>query len=135
MWGIASDNEYLAGLGKLQVAVVSRSINEYFLLKDDNTNHPADFVKNKVSRTTRPAAAILSRNIFQNQKWVIFFCYTHPARVRSPSRANVTINPSREDVHQVTKMESVLSYLSPVDVGVAPSTDPRRCDARQFGRA
>lgn len=49
MWGIATNNEYLEGLGKLQTRVVSRSINEYFLMKDSNTNHPADFVKNKVS--------------------------------------------------------------------------------------
>jgi len=56
MWGIASGNKYLEGLGKLQVGVVTRSINEYFLMKDGNTNHPADFVKNKVSVATRPVS-------------------------------------------------------------------------------
>ncbi|CAN0444924.1 unnamed protein product, partial [Scytosiphon promiscuus] len=49
MWGIATGNALLEGLGRLQTGVVTRSINEYFLLKDSNTNHPADFVKNKVS--------------------------------------------------------------------------------------
>ncbi|CAM9216242.1 unnamed protein product [Ascophyllum nodosum] len=44
MWAIATDNIKLEGLGRLQTGMVSRSINEYFLLKDDNTNHPADFV-------------------------------------------------------------------------------------------
>lgn len=49
MWGIATGNAGLEGLGRLQTGVVTRSINEYFLLKDSNTNHPADFVKNKVT--------------------------------------------------------------------------------------
>ncbi|CAM9110958.1 unnamed protein product [Scytosiphon promiscuus] len=49
MWGIATGNALLEGLGRLQTGVVTRSINEYFLLKDSNTNHPADFVKNKVT--------------------------------------------------------------------------------------
>lgn len=54
MWGIATGNDYLEGLGRLQTGIVSRSINEYFLLKDDNTNHPADFVRNK-ARENRAA--------------------------------------------------------------------------------
>lgn len=48
MWAIATGNSALEGLGRLQTGVVKRSINEYFLLKDSNTNHPPDFVKNKV---------------------------------------------------------------------------------------
>lgn len=55
MWGIATDNALLEGLGRLQTGVVTRSINEYFLLKDSNTNHPPDFVKNKVTARARPA--------------------------------------------------------------------------------
>ena len=54
MWGIATGNSLIEGLGRLQTGVVTRSINEYFLLKDDNTNHPADFVKNKVA-AVRPS--------------------------------------------------------------------------------
>ncbi|CAM9161037.1 unnamed protein product, partial [Hapterophycus canaliculatus] len=49
MWGIATGNTLIEGLGRLQTGVVTRSINEYFLLKDSNTNHPPDFVKNKVT--------------------------------------------------------------------------------------
>lgn len=49
MWAIATGNSRLEGLGRLQTGVVTRSINEYFLLKDENTNHPADFVRNKVN--------------------------------------------------------------------------------------
>lgn len=53
MWAIATGNSDLEGLGRLQTGVVTRSINEYFLLKDGNTNHPPDFVKNKVSAAIR----------------------------------------------------------------------------------
>ncbi|CAM9375193.1 unnamed protein product [Ectocarpus sp. 8 AP-2014] len=49
MWGIATGNAFIEGLGRLQTGVVRRSINEYFLLKDSNQNHPDDFVKNKVT--------------------------------------------------------------------------------------
>lgn len=47
MWSIATGNSALEGLGRLQTGVAKRSIDEYFLLKDGNPNHPADFVKNK----------------------------------------------------------------------------------------
>lgn len=53
MWSIATGNSALEGLGRLQTGVAKRSINEYFLLKDGNPNHPADFVKNKVHDTSR----------------------------------------------------------------------------------
>ncbi|CAM9191796.1 unnamed protein product, partial [Hapterophycus canaliculatus] len=49
MWAIATSNSALEGLGRLQTGVVKRSVNEYFLLENSNTNHPADFVKNKVT--------------------------------------------------------------------------------------
>lgn len=48
MWAIATGNSKLEGLGRLQTGILARSINEYFLLKDTNTNHPADYVRNKV---------------------------------------------------------------------------------------
>ncbi|CAN0266235.1 unnamed protein product [Laminaria digitata] len=48
MWAIATGNSELERLGRLQTGMVTRSIKEYFLLKDSNTNHPADFVRNKV---------------------------------------------------------------------------------------
>ena len=49
MWAIATGNSKLEGLGRLQTGILARSVNEYFLLKDDNTNHPADYVRNKVN--------------------------------------------------------------------------------------
>lgn len=54
MWAIATGNSALEGLGRLQTGVVKRSINEYFLLKNSNTNHPPDFVKNKVRTQSSP---------------------------------------------------------------------------------
>ena len=48
MWAIATGNSRLEGLGRLQTGMVARSIDSYFLLKDSNTNHPVDFVRNKV---------------------------------------------------------------------------------------
>ncbi|CAM9234020.1 unnamed protein product [Sphacelaria rigidula] len=49
MWAIATGNSKLEGLGRLQTAMVARSIQRYFLLKDDNDVHPPDFVRNKVT--------------------------------------------------------------------------------------
>lgn len=60
MWGIATGNAYLEGLGRLQTGVVTRSINEYFLMKDSNTNHPPDFVKNKVRALVVRAMTLLT---------------------------------------------------------------------------
>lgn len=48
MWALATGNSKLEGLGRLQTGIVARSIDSYFLLKDSNTNHPVDFVRNKV---------------------------------------------------------------------------------------
>ncbi|CAM9504804.1 unnamed protein product, partial [Ectocarpus fasciculatus] len=49
LWAMATGNSKLRGLGRLQTGVVARSIDSYFLLKDSNTNHPVDFVRNKVT--------------------------------------------------------------------------------------
>lgn len=53
MWAIATGNSRLEGLGRLQTGVVARSIDSYFLLKDSNTNHPVDFIRNKVRGFSR----------------------------------------------------------------------------------
>ena len=54
MWAIATGNSRLEGLGRLQTGIVARSIDSYFLLKDSNTNHPVDFVRNKARKATKP---------------------------------------------------------------------------------
>lgn len=48
MWAVATGNSDLEGLGRIQTGIVCRSINAYFLMKDSNTNHPVEFVRNKV---------------------------------------------------------------------------------------
>lgn len=48
MWAIATGNDRLERLGRLQTGMVARSIQRYFLLKDSNDVHPAEFVRNKV---------------------------------------------------------------------------------------
>ena len=53
MWAIATGNSRLEGLGRLQTGMVARSIDSYFLLKDSNTNHPVDFVRNKARKATK----------------------------------------------------------------------------------
>lgn len=54
MWAVATGNSDLAGLGRIQTGIVCRSINAYFLMKDSNTNHPAEFVRNKVMVGKKP---------------------------------------------------------------------------------
>ncbi len=49
LWGLASGNSRVANLGRLMLAAASRSINTYFLLRDDNTIHPPEFIANKVT--------------------------------------------------------------------------------------
>lgn len=49
LWGLATENTRLRDLGSLMVAVASRSINTYFLMRDDNQIHPPEFIPNKVT--------------------------------------------------------------------------------------
>lgn len=49
LWGKASGNVQLEELGKLMIKVNKRAINTYFLMTDDNTVHPPEFIKNKVA--------------------------------------------------------------------------------------
>ena len=65
MWAIATGNSALEGLGQLQSGLVKRSINVYFLLKDGNTNHLPDVVKNKVNLAVLYAVEKLHSMILQ----------------------------------------------------------------------
>lgn len=49
LWGCTSRNAALEARGSLMLAVLQRSLRNYFLLQAGNTNHPAQFVGNKVS--------------------------------------------------------------------------------------
>jgi endo-1,3(4)-beta-glucanase len=49
LWGRVSNRPELDQLGQLMLTIARRSIQNYFLLEDDNTNHPRAFVGNKVT--------------------------------------------------------------------------------------
>lgn len=49
MWGKISGDANMEARGNLQLAVQARSVRNYFLLKSDNKNQPAQFLFNKVT--------------------------------------------------------------------------------------
>ncbi|CEM36392.1 unnamed protein product [Vitrella brassicaformis CCMP3155] len=49
MWGKVMGDSALEALGTTMLHMASASIREYFLMSPDNGNHPAAFVKNRVS--------------------------------------------------------------------------------------
>ncbi|CAF0816447.1 unnamed protein product [Didymodactylos carnosus] len=49
LWGKATKTPQLEGLGRLMLATAKRAIQTYFLMSDDNTALPKQFIKNKVT--------------------------------------------------------------------------------------
>ncbi|KAI1316605.1 hypothetical protein EDD11_009730 [Mortierella claussenii] len=49
LWGKVAKRPELDQLGQLMLTIARRSIQSYFLLEDDNVNHPKAFVGNKVT--------------------------------------------------------------------------------------
>lgn len=49
LWGVVTENKSLETLASTILAVMRRSFQTYFLLKDDNTTQPNKFIKNKVT--------------------------------------------------------------------------------------
>lgn len=49
LWGNLVGDTAMEARGNLMLAVLKRSLNEYFLLSPGNVNHPANFVPNMVS--------------------------------------------------------------------------------------
>ncbi|KAK3828857.1 MAG: endo-1,3-beta-glucanase Engl1 [Benniella sp.] len=49
LWGKVTNRPELDQLGQLMLTIARRSIQNYFLLEDDNKNHPRAFVGNKVT--------------------------------------------------------------------------------------
>ncbi|KAG0304206.1 hypothetical protein BGZ98_005795 [Dissophora globulifera] len=49
LWGKVDNNPEMDQLGQLMLTVARNSIQSYFLLQDDNVNHPNNFVANKVT--------------------------------------------------------------------------------------
>ncbi|KAF9925983.1 hypothetical protein FBU30_004336 [Linnemannia zychae] len=49
LWGRVTNRPMMDRLGEMMLTVARRSIQSYFLMEDDNTNHPSVFVGNKVT--------------------------------------------------------------------------------------
>lgn len=49
MWGRTTGDRAMEGRGNLMLAVLKRSLRNYFLLESDNVNHPANFIRNKAT--------------------------------------------------------------------------------------
>ncbi|KAF0413858.1 Glycoside hydrolase, family 81 [Gigaspora margarita] len=49
LWSIASNRPNFTKLMDLILAILSRSLRNYFLIEDNNKNHPENFIKNKVT--------------------------------------------------------------------------------------
>jgi endoglucanase Acf2 len=49
MWGQTTGDKSMEARGNMMLGILGRSLNNYFLMEDDNVNQPASFVKNKVT--------------------------------------------------------------------------------------
>jgi endo-1,3(4)-beta-glucanase len=49
LWAIVIKNDELLNLSNVMISILRRSLRNYFLLEDDNKNHPSNFIKNKVT--------------------------------------------------------------------------------------
>lgn len=56
MWGKVSGDPNMEARGNLQLAIQARSLQNYFLLEDDNTVQPPAFIPNKVTGIVSTAA-------------------------------------------------------------------------------
>lgn len=52
LWGEVIGDEEMAARGSLMIAIMKRSMNLYFLYKDDNTIQPSNFIANRVAGIT-----------------------------------------------------------------------------------
>lgn len=49
LWGRVSNRPEMDRMGEMMLTIARRSIQAYFLMEDDNRNHPRAFVGNKVT--------------------------------------------------------------------------------------
>lgn len=49
MWGKTIGDKSMEARGNLMLALLRRSLKDYFLMEDDNLNHPGNFIGNKVT--------------------------------------------------------------------------------------
>ena len=53
MWGKVTGDESMEARGNLMLAILARTFDNYFLMKRNNVNQPANFVGNKVTGIVR----------------------------------------------------------------------------------
>jgi len=49
MWGQTTRDASMEARGNLMLGILGRSLNNYFLMEEDNVNQPANFIGNKVT--------------------------------------------------------------------------------------
>ncbi|EEP81696.1 hypothetical protein UREG_06561 [Uncinocarpus reesii 1704] len=49
MWGKTSGDASMEARGNLMLGILSRSLDNYFLMRNNNTNQPKEFIRNKVT--------------------------------------------------------------------------------------
>ena len=54
MWGHVVGDRSMEARGNLMLAILARTLDNYFLLSSDNHNQPADFINNKVTGIVSP---------------------------------------------------------------------------------
>ncbi len=54
MWGHVIGDNSMEARGNLMLSILARTLDNYFLLSNDNKNQPADFIGNKVTGIVRP---------------------------------------------------------------------------------
>ena len=73
MWGKTIGDKSMEARGNMMLALLRRSLKNYFLMEDDNLNHPSNFIGNKVtgivssSRTLEVGEANESTQLFENK--------------------------------------------------------------------
>ena len=59
MWGRVTGDPSMEARGNLMLALLARTLRNYFLMQDGNTNHPAEFIGNKVTGIVSPPLSVI----------------------------------------------------------------------------
>ena len=61
MWGRTTGDASMEARGNLMLGILRRSLDSYFLMQDNNTNQPPNFIGNKVTGIVSPPQCLLSQ--------------------------------------------------------------------------
>lgn len=62
LWGMVSGDGAMEARGNLMLGILKRTVNQYMLLRSDNTTHPLQFIKNMVSGIVSPSITFFDDN-------------------------------------------------------------------------